>query len=532
MKKLKLFNLFLFLACFCNPFSTQIVGQWGDYCFNFRWVTNNGEFHTQGFQIPYWVHSNLSTYYLNPEPECPNPSIGSGCEINSNLFPISVAAAAMNWNNVGAYPWLQVQGITSATPIADQDDDTNIIGFDYTQFVDNFEILAKCIIYQSEDAYLCSTNAPYHPTILFKGFDIAINNNVKWDVLEGSNETDIDYACYDFESVMLHEFGHALGLCHPAGANINNDVMHGNIMNAQIRRTLSNLDAEALKALYPATPPYPPCEIFRPDNGFDKGTKQSGNNGGGGSICHYIPPGSFSTEATREMAFFWEQNLGNNFNLLMRRFVQNTDALNDIFTSTDSRYDGVQNALDDLLIILTPLLEDSFAENDSVKITTAHINAVCCWIEEMLPMFDILDFHRESAFLLELKNLQKGLSALLDKDVRTALFDYDSISSFSGMGECVCSSSKRGFEENSLSVMMYEGRPWLRIYLEKEAKLQYHLFDLTGAPVLVLHEGHLPTGVHLTEISSGTLKPGLYLAVPFLNNVFQPAMTVKFTVLQ
>lgn len=52
MKKLKLFNLFLFLACFCNPFTDQIVGQWGDYCFNFRWVTNNGEFYTQGFQIP------------------------------------------------------------------------------------------------------------------------------------------------------------------------------------------------------------------------------------------------------------------------------------------------------------------------------------------------------------------------------------------------------------------------------------------------------------------------------------------------
>ncbi|QQS29353.1 MAG: matrixin family metalloprotease [Sphingobacteriales bacterium] len=530
MKKLKLFY-WLFFFIYNSLSSTIVYGQWSDYCFNFRWVGNNGEFHTQGFQIPFWVHSNLDDYFLNPEPECPNPSIGPGCEINSDLFPFSVAAAAMNWNNVGAYPWLQVQGTTSAS-VLNQSDYENIIGFYPDSFIPGDEsVLAICRIYQSGEAYLCSSNTPYHPTILFSGFDIVINNNVKWDVLEGTNETDIDYSCYDFESVMLHEFGHALGLCHPAGANINNDVMHGSMKNAQIRRILSSLDAEALKALYPATPPYPPCEIFRPDQGPDKTEKQSGNNNGG-SICHYIPPGSFSTEATAEMALFWERELGNNFNMLMRRFVQNTDALNDIFTSTDGRYEDVQKALDDVLNILKPLLEDNFAENDSTTITSAHINAVCCWIDEMMPMFDLVEFYRESSFLLELKNLQKGLNTLLDKDVRTAVFDYDRISSFSGMSECSCSSSKRGFEENSLSVMMYEGRPWLRMYLEKEAMLQYHLFDINGAPVLVLQEGHLQVGIHLTEISSRALKPGLYVALPFINNVFQPAMTVKITVLQ
>ncbi|OWY21299.1 hypothetical protein C7N43_19340 [Sphingobacteriales bacterium UPWRP_1] len=527
MNKCKTFYLLLFFVYFCFPFPTQIMGQWSEYCFNFRWVDNNAQFYTQGFTIPYFVHENVDNYFLDPPPTCPDEGIGPGCSINSSLFPFSIATAAMTWNNAGAFPWFQAEGIANGEVVSNTDN-ANVIGFDPDAFdPNNKTTLAFCKLHQSGEAYVCNNpdgtpnpDLAFRPTVTLQGFDIAINNNIFWDILEGINETDLDYACYDFESVALHEFGHALGLCHAASActGLNKHAMCGNINNAEIRRNLQPEDIAALKALYPPAPPYPPCDIFRPDQGVDKATKQSGNTGSG-STCYYIPPGAFSVEATRQMVLFWERELGNNFNLLMRRFVQNTAVLNHILTVSDSRYAGVQTGFSNALTTLTPLIERNFAQNDSTKITAAHINAVCCWVDELLPLFNEVEFYREPLFLQELLNLQKGLNSLLNKDARTALLHYDNITDFSGLGACSCSGKRRMDDTMNFYISAQQGYISLHSQLPQEATLQYLIYDTGGKMSGSIIAGQLPAGKHTENIQRGVLKTGLYIIVPVIDGL-------------
>ncbi|OWY16773.1 hypothetical protein C7N43_30035 [Sphingobacteriales bacterium UPWRP_1] len=533
LKKTARFVTYLLAASIVSMATIYAQSSSNPYCFNFRWIDINsgGTIYTNGFTIPFSIHNNINSYSPTSLPPCPELCV---CQYNFEDFPYSCVNAANTWNAVGSLPFLQTIGFVSGGDVLSASDDVNVIGFAANGEFSNTSILGFCRPYISLSAYNCDDpNAlPNQPFLLQHGFDIAINSSKYFDVLNGCEATDLDNEMFDFESLILHEFGHALGLCHHPDAYPDADAMAGPLYNAQIRRTLSNKDKEALKALYPLVPPYLPCTAFTKNQGDDVGRKRGSNTGGGGgSNCHYIPPGTFSVEATRQMTLFWERELGNNFNLLMRRFVQNTDVLNHILTAPDSRFAGVQTAFSNVLTTLTPLIERNFAQNDSTKITAAHINAVCCWVEEMLPLFNEVAFYREPLFLHELLNLQKGLNSLLHKDVRTALLHYDNIANFSGLGACSCSAGKRGNEEMGLSVYMYNnGEQGFRIFLEQDANLAYYLYNMNGLLVSVLDAGYVTAGIHTTTITQGTLTPGLYVAAPVINKAPQLNKSVKLTV--
>jgi len=74
--------------------------------------------------------------------------------------------------------------------------------------------------------------------------DLEMNNNVTWGN-SGSLST------YDYESVMLHEAGHFLGLDHTP--NVTAAVMYESIQNGQVKRTLTQTDVTDICGVYPAT---------------------------------------------------------------------------------------------------------------------------------------------------------------------------------------------------------------------------------------------------------------------------------------
>ncbi len=73
--------------------------------------------------------------------------------------------------------------------------------------------------------------------------DMEFNNNTVWGN-QGSGTT------YDYESVILHEAGHFLGLDHTP--NVTSAVMYESIANGQIKRTLTTTDVNDVCGVYPA----------------------------------------------------------------------------------------------------------------------------------------------------------------------------------------------------------------------------------------------------------------------------------------
>ncbi|HRK25700.1 MAG TPA: hypothetical protein PK239_00290 [Chitinophagales bacterium] len=228
MKKIILILVLLF------GYANSIIGQ--DYCWYFRWVNiNEQKFYTAGFSIPLTVQSNLDDYLPTTPSPCPDMELGPGCFQDTYLFPDIIVQAASKWNF--HYPSIYIQGSASGN-IIDAYDGLNKIGFDFAgeiPFDPLSNILGFCRPYLTQNAHVCDENSSFlQPYLTLYGFDIVINPYKNFDMIEGYNETHLDYDAYDFESFVLHELGHALGLCHPPSANQNTDVMSGSLVSASI----------------------------------------------------------------------------------------------------------------------------------------------------------------------------------------------------------------------------------------------------------------------------------------------------------
>ncbi len=526
--------IFLLLLIFSYLFS-QSTTDYSQYSFFCRWINiNTPSVLTETYAIPLRKHFTLGEYQPDPMPTC------VGCQFQSFLLETTLQSSADTWNAVGVYPQFSIGGY-SDDPLV-MADGVNNIGFSDNDAIipQNSSILAIAKVHLSLLAYNCENN-PLRPFVPpSQGFDIVFNRKALFDVLDGYGETNFDYPYYDFETVLTHELGHALGLDHhPSVSSI--DVMNGAIPNATKRRNLSAKDEAALKALYPivvnegvSTPINPPCEIFRPKGGNDAGTQNSGgggNTGSGGSICHYIPPTTFSTAATREMILFWENNLGYNFNVLMRRFVQNTNELNTIFYSADARFYPAQVALQHAIETNRTLIESAFALNIPAEVSTYNTDAICELVQELLLLFDTVDFNKEALFREELTKLQKGLDIFVGKNIQTGLLMYDTIANFDNRQAYTCL-RKRANSNYTLQNATFEliriSNMWvIHGTLPDKASLYYEVYDVTGVLVTKTPAVYFTGYQHYTTIEYNVLRNGLYIIVPYINNSPQRGSSIK-----
>jgi len=96
--------------------------------------------------------------------------------------------------------------------------------------------------------YTRDTNLPWYiadTDIIFNGTGIVDQNQNGTDwIVDGTNATRID-----FESVALHEMGHALGLLHDGTAG--ESIMYPSINSGDVHRSLRQADVAAVCLLYP-----------------------------------------------------------------------------------------------------------------------------------------------------------------------------------------------------------------------------------------------------------------------------------------
>lgn len=148
-------------------------------------------------------------------------------------------ASLADWNNqLGRIRFTSTRATTTEVPPADQDHANNVF------FSDNYYGLAF-------DARTLAITLPFVLDEVYVTADVVVNNKIQWDSYRGTLHTSASGATiYDLRRVVLHEFGHVLGLGHPDQATPAQNVVA--IMNANISAldALTTDDIGGVKTLY------------------------------------------------------------------------------------------------------------------------------------------------------------------------------------------------------------------------------------------------------------------------------------------
>lgn len=167
-----------------------------------------------------WAKSALPVgfYYLS-----------SGSPYNNTLVRGAIQKAANTWNKVtySFFEFRYVGDISSKTAVSG-DGINSICWKDYFYF-DPYDLAVTQLVYDRK-------------TLQIREFDIYVNKFYSFGFF-GEIER------HDFQSVILHEFGHAAGLCHVSDQN---SVMYPYLSKGEIKRTLHSYDEILIGNKYPA----------------------------------------------------------------------------------------------------------------------------------------------------------------------------------------------------------------------------------------------------------------------------------------
>ena len=139
----------------------------------------------------------------------------------------AIAAAASSWNAAGAFVFADAGATSAGTGgCHGATDGVNTLGW------------------ANQDGSVLAITCGWYSGNRSTEFDMEIDPD--WDWTTGSGRIGVDV-----QSVILHEFGHALGLAHSDDPNA---VMYSTYLMGTLRRELASDDVAAITAMYGAAP--------------------------------------------------------------------------------------------------------------------------------------------------------------------------------------------------------------------------------------------------------------------------------------
>ncbi|MCC6385825.1 MAG: matrixin family metalloprotease [Dehalococcoidia bacterium] len=139
----------------------------------------------------------------------------------------AVATAANSWNAAGAFSFVDAGATGAGTGgCHGATDGVNTLGW------------------ANQDGSVLAITCGWYSGARSTEFDMEIDPD--WDWTIGSGRVGVD-----LQSVVLHEFGHALGLAH---SDDRNAVMYSTYLTGTLRRELAHDDVAALTSMYGAAP--------------------------------------------------------------------------------------------------------------------------------------------------------------------------------------------------------------------------------------------------------------------------------------
>lgn len=491
-----------------------------------RWVDiYNVAFYTNNFDVAIKRHNNLTSYV--------SPSYTGDCLYCIPGMPNtteSIQNAINQWNNVQNTTINLVlnSGTSSSSKIVDPNDGVNLIGFETPNdnaFADGTSILAICRLHLPVTAYNCD-NA-LKPYVGSGGADIIFNPDKPWDFISGTEATEYSkYTYYDFESVVLHELGHSMGLGHtPEDAN----AMFGTTYNANIKRNLGNCDIKALQDIYPYLASLQlACSSFSQKEDDLLGQNPGTGTGGGTNVsnnCRIINnPNHFSLDARKGIIqFYYDYKIRNNINKFRAQIATNQTQFDEILTSTDPRYRLIQDALQRAVTANKALVESTFAKNEHPIVTSANLDPICAFLNELLPLIS------DVAFKNEIVRFKKGLSMMKNQELKQGLFTYDQQQDFNNINLYSCGgSSKTDWSTYQLALQNIDNAQLILNYSGdgfSGNEISFVIYNLNGQ----IAYQQQPTTQNTFTVDINNLAKGIYFVKTFANgeNVIQ---TQKFVV--
>lgn len=355
------------------------------------------------------------------------------------------------------------------------------------------------------------------PYIGYSGGDIIFNRNVAWDDVSTTDEGGyLDYQYHDFESVVLHELGHFMGLGHIPETN---SAMSSVVYNASQKRNLNNCDIKALQDLYPNTIPLQlPCSSFVQGTEGDTGSQNPGTSsgsGGTGNNCRIITnPNHFSPEVIRGVfEFFGQGNIRKHINMFSAQIVANQSQFDKIITSSEARYKPVQDALMNAVIANQNLMDRTFAKKENPIVTNINLDPICVFLEELLLVVD------DTGFRTEIMRFKKGLTIMQNKELKRGLIEYDSQQNFDNISSYKCySSGKTDIVDFHKLATRYLGNSqvYLRFDTQPNDHVAFTIYDINGH--LVYQQAI--TNEHTFEIDLSNKPKGVYIIKASINGQF------------
>lgn len=211
----------------------------------------NGKFYDADFYITMNLHENLASQnYVTPD-----------VLLSNQTYLDQVNAAASIWNNLSGSFFNFTIGtslLPTGYPIGvDENPAVNVIGFDNGTVLPLFDLSSSnnndrtaAFTYYWYD----NSNCAVWSDPLLRGADIAINKFAPWGLIGDADcptASTITTKFIDFESVILHELGHAAGIRHHITSTPTDlHVMSKNLFTKKCRRTLLDKDIFAMVRLY------------------------------------------------------------------------------------------------------------------------------------------------------------------------------------------------------------------------------------------------------------------------------------------
>jgi|GEM_PF-1582913 len=515
-----------------------------DCCFSHRWVDiTNVQEHHSNFNILLWVHTN----FFNPEV---NTSYNNCdlCDPYIGSSQIMLTNAINKWNSTYSYAKISNEGATSNSPVVNPYDGINIIGFQTSgeeQFFTEASVrLAKCSVHLPETAYNCNDDLVHiRPYVTNDGADISFNPYIKkFDEITSNEAFESDYPYYDLESVILHELGHFLGLCHPSSSD-QSEVMHGTTYNAMIRRTLSGNDIQAIERLYGGNVQ---CDDFSSSGQVENiaeneggnssggsGSGGSGSGGSGGSACRKAMPTIFDTETNSEFIKFIHKSglVNKNVNILIRRIVQNHEKLMEILEGSKTEHSNTREKYHHLCSKLYPLFKGVYKEKKNLKVKEVHIRALLDFICELQNIIDLEQFAKEDLLVSDIENLKKSLPLLVDMYLNDAIIYFDHILDVSSIPNFDCNSSIGKTDpmvRGIVNIFYHDNVMNMSLINCKDSNYRLEVFDINGS-VIFAENIDVFNSPFYQSISIATLLSGIYVAALYNKDGNILEKVVKFS---
>jgi hypothetical protein len=200
---------------------------------------DNKAFYSNTFYVDFHMHENLFSYF-------------------GGVSLIHLQEMAALWHQTGTYFRFNFIADAGEYPILNFENypQRNVIGADVQKEVYNFTFdpnkkkfsgLAMTRNWYRESTYDC--NNWYEPW--FFGADIIFNTGAPIKIFNNYEcNMGIKETKYDFNSILLHELGHAMGIGHHPTAKKGIDVMYEEQIPGNCLKRLSLTDAYAAKRLY------------------------------------------------------------------------------------------------------------------------------------------------------------------------------------------------------------------------------------------------------------------------------------------